>query len=369
MNLLFLIEALSAGGAERQLINIMNGLSEKGHKVFLFTWVNHHHFKTSDIPNVNWIHHTRKGKFDLSLFMSIRRLIIRNEIKIVQGFLDTGNLYAYICTIFMKDVKVFASERSSKRKLKGLSKYHKFWVHRLVEKTISNSEAGKKFINEISGAKVPVEIVRNGFDLVHFNTISELEKERLRKQYGIENNSIVFINVARIIPIKRQLEIVIAFKDLFKNKNALLLLVGNSNDQYLSQIEVLLSENGLREKVRIFTANSKIQEYYQFSDVFILNSDFEGSPNTLVEAMLCGLPIITTKCGDAPFYVEDTKGNEIITVGDNQELRDGMLRLFEMKKSERKEIGIQNRQHLTQNKDVTILGLSNNYERIYLGWN
>ncbi|OYU96740.1 MAG: hypothetical protein CFE21_00180 [Bacteroidetes bacterium B1(2017)] len=365
MRLLFLIEALTAGGAERQLVNLMNGLSKNGHKVYLVTWVDKHHFKPIDLPNVNWIQFKRNGKFDFSLFRLIRTLIRDNKINAVQGFLDTGNLYAWLCTRLLKDVQVFASERSSKRKLKGLSRFHKPLVHKLVTKTIANSEAGKLFVKELSGIKTPVEVIRNGFDNEYFKPVSELEKGKFRNKHDIDENALVFINVARIIPLKRQLEIVIAFSELFLSKNAMLILIGQANDQYIKEISDFISNNNLEGKVKIFPPSAFIQEYYQLSDIFILNSDYEGSPNTLVEAMLCGLVVITTRCGDAAFYVENTFGNELIPTKDFHALKKSMVKLAELTNSVRGEVGKLNYEHLTKNIEVSIESLSNKYEKIY----
>ncbi len=365
MNLLFLIEALTAGGAERQLVNLMNGLSKKGYKVYLVTWVDKHYFTQLDIPNVNWSQFSRKGKLDFSLFRLIRSIIRENKINVVHGFLDTGNLYAWLCTRLIKGVKVFASERSSKRKLKGLSRFHKPLIHKLVTKTIANSEAGKLFIQELSGFKTPVEVIRNGFDNEYFKPVAEFEKVKFRNKHDIDENALVFINVARIIPLKRQLEIVIAFSELFISKNAMLILIGQENELYFKEISDFIINNNLEGKVKIFPPRAFILEYYQLSDIFILNSDYEGSPNTLVEAMLCGLVVITTRSGDAAFYVENTSGNELIPTKDFHALKKSMLKLAELTKSDRYEIGKLNYEHLTKKNEVSIDSLSNKYEKIY----
>jgi hypothetical protein len=188
MKILFLIESLSAGGAQRQLVNLMNGLTQKGYNVNLITWIDNNHYNATQLPNINWIQLSRNYKFNFLPLFFIRKFIQKNKIKIVQGFLDTGNLYAWFSTILLRNVHVFASDRSSKRPLIGFSKFHKRFVHKYVDKTIVNSLAGKEFIHEISGAEIPVEVIRNGFDVSYLgasNSFHPLKKKLLRFFYSL----------------------------------------------------------------------------------------------------------------------------------------------------------------------------------------
>ena len=50
---------------------------------------------------------------------------------------------------------------------------------------------------------------------------------------------------------------------------------------------------------------SDVLKFYQWADVFLHTSDFEGTPNVVMEAMACGLPIVTTNVGDTQELVDD----------------------------------------------------------------
>jgi glycosyltransferase involved in cell wall biosynthesis len=67
--------------------------------------------------------------------------------------------------------------------------------------------------------------------------------------------------------------------------------------------------------------------YYKTADVFLLTSDYEGYGLTIVEAMACGLPIITTDVGCAGEIIKDKENGLIIPVKDEQALVNAVFKL------------------------------------------
>jgi glycosyltransferase involved in cell wall biosynthesis len=56
--------------------------------------------------------------------------------------------------------------------------------------------------------------------------------------------------------------------------------------------------------------------FYNNADVFLLTSDYEGTPNVVMEAMACGLPIIATRMGDVPELIRDGETGFLVKPGD-----------------------------------------------------
>jgi len=365
MRILFLIESLSSGGAERQLVNLMNGLVSKGHKVYCITWVNKHHYSKCDIPGVLWFQLERNYKFDIKFFLFVRSLIKKSEISIIQGFLDTGSLFALISSFGLKNVKVFASERSALRNLNFFAKFYKPLVHKLVFKTIVNSDAGKSYLESLCGKKIKIELVRNCFDCKLFYLPSESEKIELRKKYNIGQSTRVFLNVARIVPLKRQFEIVTAFINVSQNDDSILILIGLSNDVYLNKIQKYIIANNFSDRIRILEPERRIQDFYKLADVFVLYSSYEGSPNVLVEAILSGLFVVSSKCGDSEFYLGLTEGNELISQETKFGLELAFKKILKYDQAFLYTSGHENRLLLTSRIDLSVDEMVKNYERIY----
>ena len=73
-----------------------------------------------------------------------------------------------------------------------------------------------------------------------------------------------------------------------------------------SELKQLAMGFGLSENEMEFVSQtSEPETYLRNGDVFILTSEFEGTPNVVLEAMACGLPVISTKVGNLPFFIKD----------------------------------------------------------------
>ncbi len=144
------------------------------------------------------------------------------------------------------------------------------------------------------------------------------ERDKIRKQYHIRENDVVFGFCGRICEDKGVKELVLAFKNLLKkNKNIKLVITGNSffkssaPTPYIQELQKLTV--GLEDKI-IFTGyidHNQIGTYYTMLDVSMQPSIFnEACPLTILEAQIMGLPIIGTDSGGTPELV--TKDNAII---------------------------------------------------------
>jgi teichuronic acid biosynthesis glycosyltransferase TuaC len=92
-----------------------------------------------------------------------------------------------------------------------------------------------------------------------------------------------------------------------------LLFLANTDDKrknfkLLQEALSLLNENNLEILAPYPVPHEKIVKYLWSSDVFVLTSFMEGSPNVLKEAMACNCPIVTTNAGDAFWVIENTEG-------------------------------------------------------------
>jgi UDP-glucose:(heptosyl)LPS alpha-1,3-glucosyltransferase len=85
------------------------------------------------------------------------------------------------------------------------------------------------------------------------------------------------------------------------------LVVGR--DKRASQYATLAQRLGIAERVRFVGAVSDVRPYYAAADTFVLASLYDPQPNAALEAMACGLPVVTsTKCGAAELLVEGESG-------------------------------------------------------------
>jgi glycosyltransferase involved in cell wall biosynthesis len=158
----------------------------------------------------------------------------------------------------------------------------------------------------------PTELVPNWTDETKFFPAkSEEEKQMLRKELGIHENSLVIISVGSCIPTKNQKDIITCTHHLIsKNYNIIYLLVGDgplrqSYEEYAKQL-------GIEQYVRFVGQSNKVRDLLIASDVFVMASKYEGLGNSLLEALYCGLPAIVYNVYGLRDLVEDSKNGFVI---------------------------------------------------------
>lgn len=106
--------------------------------------------------------------------------------------------------------------------------------------------------------------------------------------------------------------------------NARLMLVGRGENE--RRLMVLAGELGVSEQVIFAGFHKDPTPYYMTADLFALASDREGLPTVLIEALSCGLPVISTDCLSGPAEIlENGKLGRLTPVGDMQALAQAMI--------------------------------------------
>ncbi len=137
--------------------------------------------------------------------------------------------------------------------------------------------------------------VQNGVDINKYQRVNLDAKEVLRKKYQFDNNKIIYISTGSFIKRKRIDETIEGFIKA-NVKNSLLLLLGNG--ELFDEIKNKYTDNS---NIVFIGKTDKVKEYLQLSDAFISSSESEGLPNSVLEAIACGLPVILS---DIPQHME-----------------------------------------------------------------
>jgi glycosyltransferase involved in cell wall biosynthesis len=133
--------------------------------------------------------------------------------------------------------------------------------------------------------------------------------------------------VARLVPAKNHALLLEAFARVLRDRpDAELHLVGDGNCR-----EAILEQSRtppLRGKVFLHGNRSDVRERLCKAELFVLASDHEGTPNAVLEAMSCALPVLATNVGGNAEVVLHEKTGLLIPAGDVAALAGGMLRLL-----------------------------------------
>jgi glycosyltransferase involved in cell wall biosynthesis len=151
---------------------------------------------------------------------------------------------------------------------------------------------------------------------------SSEEAEKLDAVWGVPSGQRV-LTVGKLKDEKEHPLLVRAFSRMARSSDARLVILGSGPMQ--PEIERLVEKEALTGKVILPGFIKDPWPWYQSADLFVLSSRFEGYPLVLVEAMLCGLPIVSTDCESGPREIlEHGRFGALVPVGDEAALAAAM---------------------------------------------
>ena len=138
----------------------------------------------------------------------------------------------------------------------------------------------------------PFTVISNGIDTEMF-AYNESYRISIRKQYGIENESLLIGHSGTISKLKNQELLIRLLPEIRKKRKAELLLLGTCpNQEVIQQLKNHVSELRLTDHVHFAGAVMNVNEHLSAFDVFAFPSLREGTPLALIEAQANGLPCI-----------------------------------------------------------------------------
>jgi glycosyltransferase involved in cell wall biosynthesis len=160
----------------------------------------------------------------------------------------------------------------------------------------------------------PVYDVLKGVDIDTFTP----EGPHVRAQYGLTNAKVV-ICVTRLVPIKNLPLMIEAIALLRRTRSDVVLVLVGEGPQ-LPVLQERVRALGVGEAVRFvgYVPQQQTAAWYRTADVFGLSSDFDNSPNVVLEAMAAGLPVVATDVGGLREYVTDPRNGRLTAKGDRE---------------------------------------------------
>ena len=150
----------------------------------------------------------------------------------------------------------------------------------------------------------PVHAVPKGVDAELFRPTGA----NLRQALGLADRRIV-LSVGRFVPIKNMALLIEALAKMAPADPSLhLLLVGEGPE--LQSLKEQAAHLDVTRAVTFagYVPQAEMAPYYRTADLFALGSDFDNSPNVVLEAMACGLPVVATEVGGVAEYVAPRGG-------------------------------------------------------------
>jgi glycosyltransferase involved in cell wall biosynthesis len=236
------------------------------------------------------------------------------------------------------------------------------WVHRLAFRRgvlpVAIAREVADSIRRVYGIdRFP--LIPNGIPVDTYRSPS-IDCERWRNKEGFSPTDILFVCVAWLRPQKNPVLLLEAFRrGPASDPRAHLLLVGIG--PLRSELERRIGAAGLQGRVHLLGKRADVPEILNAADVFVLSSDYEGNPLSVMEAMASGKPMICTAVGGVPELVEDGCGL-LVPSRDAQALSKAMSHMLENPNA-RKSMGEKSARRAVERFDL--MAMTEAYEDLY----
>ena len=298
--LVFVIEALTVGGAEQMLIAMANRFVERGHPVHIVCLTQWGELADRLDDRIERHLLDKKPGIDISLPGKLRRLIKTIKPAAVNSHLFTANLWTRIA-LFFTGIRVVVTEHSrdewKSRAYRTIDRVFVYACHQLV--AVSNDTANF-YLEGVGLPAKKVMVINNGIET---DLYSQGNGQALREQWLVEHvaqenrPNCVFVGiVGRLVEAKNHLRLLEA-ASLWEESapNIRTLIVGDG--ELAESIDQDIEKRQLGERVIRLGARRDIPDVLAALDIFVLCSDREGHPLTALEAQASGTPVVLTNAG------------------------------------------------------------------------
>lgn len=309
MKILFLVRSLGRGGAERQLIALAKGLSRLGWEVIIAVYYTGGAFEeyVRDTP-VRVVDLKKRSRWDIIGFVSrLIRLVRKERPDVVHGYMSTSNVLAALvgrgCRVYF-GVRASNMDYAYYDPLARLGSWLEARLSKFASGVICNSHAGARHAVLRGFDLDKVAVIHNGIDMEVYRR-DERAGQVLRAQWGVPERALLIGMVARIDPMKDHGNFLCAAsKVLEKRPDAYFLCVGDGSASQVATLSSLAKERLLGAHFIYVPGRQDVAAVLSALDVHCLSSAFgEGFPNTVAEAMACGVPCVATNVGDSAIIV------------------------------------------------------------------
>ncbi len=326
------LPSLRGGGAERVMVNLANEFANRGLKVDMVLAQVEGPYLADLKPNVRIVDlNARRVITGLPALISYLR---REKPMALLSTMIHSNVIALLAKYFsgvstnlvVREANIISTPDGTKRGLRGrvvlfLARY----FYRKANAIVAVSHGVADDLHKC------LDLEADDIDVIYNPVIRpalfELAKENLQHPWFSESEPPVILSVGRLVEQKGFSTLIKAFYKVRKQVPARLIILGEGNLR--PELESLVNELGLGDDVSLLGYAENPYAYMSRSAVYVLSSLWEGLPNTLIEAMAIGTPVVATNCKSGPKEIlDDGKYGYLIPVNDDQVMSESILKII-----------------------------------------
>lgn len=311
----FLINNLAMGGAEIALVNLVNVLNPERFDITVLVHADNDNNTIKNRLNKNitfrkiYKRSINKTFLDKVRYKAFCYMTIALPAKVLYKLFVKKDYDIEVAFLEGQSTKILSGSTSSAKKIAwvhtDLLNYREsdlfFYKNNTLERNAYRkfneiccvSEQAKRSIEKRFGVFDDIKIVGNVID---HNSIIRLAKER-PSDFMIDKNAFNILSVGRLHKVKGYTRLVSAFHKFLEEtgKKAHLYIVGEGEER--EKIERAITKFNLESNVTLLGRKENPHQYVKRADLYVCSSFAEGYPLTIREALILGVPVLTTDFG------------------------------------------------------------------------
>lgn len=353
LKVLHIVPNFGTGGAEKLVVDLLLNYNKNEFDVAalsLYPKANTMYEQKMDENNIKVYYLDKHKGFDLSMIKKINKFIKIFNPDVVHTHLYVMPYVLFPVIINKIPVRIHTVHTIAEKELNKVGKeiqriaykYFNFIPVAITDEIMDSIKKCYKI------KKIP--IIYNGINV-----------EEYRKKEEKRNEAIKLIHVGRFSSEKNHNLLIDTFKIVNdKFPNVKLLLVGDG--KLKAEIVGKVNRMNLQDKVYFMGVRKDIPELLSKCDIFVLSSDYEGLPLTLLEAMAAGLPIVSTDVGGVSNIITNNINGILVKPNDPVLFSEAIIKLIKNKEL---------RDKIGKNNEISafkydIRNTQKEYEKLYL---
>jgi glycosyltransferase involved in cell wall biosynthesis len=248
----------------------------------------------------------QRGAFDPRMIIQARRIVFEHDINLIQTHGYKSNTIGFFLQLLCRRPWIgfahgYIDDNSKNRFYNRIDRL----ALRRADRVVAVSNSMKALLTQHGVAAHKIRVVHNAVD--PNDTVPKTSGKEIRLRYGLTSDQKVIGVIGRLNPEKGQLIFLRALEKTARSfPGVKALIIGDGQDRAL--LEGFCREKALSDRVVFLGYQEKVADYYQVLDLLVLPSLSEGLPNTVLEAMSFGVPVLATAVGGVPEIIQNGNG-------------------------------------------------------------
>lgn len=337
MKILFHINSLGLGGAERVVSILANAFCKKGYEIVLATeWESEREYPLArEIKRISvGLSESEDQKSRVRKIIlrhsKLRACIAKEKPDLVISFCVKANYRAALSMLGMK-IPLLVSVRNDPKMDYAPHKFSTFLMEKKAAGCVFQTKDAMSYFS--SAFRKKSQIIYNPLNDAFLEDAEKLYYGLPKMPDGSILRTKEIVAVGRITEQKNHKLLVQAFSEIAPNyPDYTLKIYGEQENASLAlDIQNGIKEKGLENRIHLMPPSKQIQNEIADAAFFVLSSDYEGMPNSLIEALALGLPCISTDCpcGGPAMLIQPGKTGLLVPVGDCKALQAAMKKYLD----------------------------------------